>query len=213
MKKIISLLLVLCTVFTFFACKKEKSVSGIAEIVNNSNPTKIVTKVDYVYGDITLKSSYVTEKDTKDGEQRFDFSYQRMAIPGVDDSSSYIKTVSGVVYQDTVGNRYGDTETEADAPAYLVYDMKLNESRFSSVTVSEDNKNFDAKLPASEAIRVFGTDLAAEGEITVKIQTNGEYLYSIYITYTAAETGAIVVINTSYDYTDINIDLESDSEA
>ncbi len=211
MKKIISLLLVLCAVFALASCTS-KRVTEINDIVNNSDPTKVVTKVDYVYGDTTLKSSYITEKDIKDGEQRFEYSYQKMAVPGEDDPSSPIKTVYGTVYQDAAGVVTGDTFTADDAPGYLIYNFNLNSKRFNEVNVSRDLKTFEALIPAAEAIRVFGTDISAEGDITLKITTNGEYLYSVYVTYIASGTGATVVINTSYDYTDIAIDLTSESE-
>ncbi len=209
MKKIVSILLVLCTVFSFFACKKnnKEDVSEIEAIINNSDPTKIVTIVDYVNGDMTLNSSYITEKDTSDGEQRFEYSYQRMSIPGVDDSSSTVTTVSGVVYQAANGDKFGDTEAEVEAPAYLLYSLNINVNSLSSYTLSEDLKSFEALIPANRAKIVFGTDLSADGDIKLKITTNGEYLYSVYIEYVTHEVGATVVINTSYDYTDNNLEL------
>ncbi len=208
MKKIISLILVLCSVFTMFACgKKNASVEQISEIINQSDPTKIVTVVNYTVGGKTYVGKYTTQKDLSNGKQQFDYEYQRKSVPGEDDPSSSVTTVSGTVYQNEAGERFGSDFTASSAPGYLPYSLNLAEKRFSSFTVSEDGKSLEAFIPSAEAIRVFGTEVSAEGDITLKITTNGEYLYSIQISYVAAGTGANVVINTSYDYANIKLNF------
>lgn len=210
MKKIISMILVLCFAFALFSCNKNKDseIDGIANIVNSSNPTKIVTIVNYNVGDTALVAEYITQKDSESGKSQFDYQYQRKAIPGQDElSNESIKTVSGTVYCDAEGNLSGSNFDAGSATGYLPYSLSINESRLSSYEFSEDGKILDAKVAASEAVRVFGSEISAEGDISLKITTNGTYLYNVEISYVAKDTGAAVSIRTSYDYAKISLEF------
>ncbi len=216
MKKIICLLLILACAFAMVSCKKknketESGVETISKIVNESLATKIVTKTEYlVEGEETLTGKYTTEIDRSRGNSKFTFEYQRYArIEDMNDDR--IKTVKGSVFYNADGNvsyNEGDTWEAADAIAYLPFSLDINESRFVSYEVSEDGNNLKAEIAAGEAKRIFGTDISAEGNITLEIDTNGKYLYEIRILYTAEGSGAKVNIQTSYDYSQVNVKFE-----
>ena len=208
MKKILCLVMVLIFAFSAFSCdKKISDVERIAGIINESNPTKLVTMVNYTVGDVTFVGKYTTQKDNVSGNSQFDYEYQRKAIPGVDAGTESIKTISGTVYQDANGNVYGDDFEQGSAYGYMPYSINLSENRLASYNLSEDGNTINATVSPDEAIRVFGTEVSAEGDISLKVVTSGEYLYNVEITYTAKDTGAVVVIKTSYDYTNVTVKL------
>ena len=216
MKKIICLLLILACAFAMVSCKKknkdtETGVDTISNIVNESLPTKIVTKTEYlVEGEETLTGKYTTEIDRSRGNSKFTFEYQRYAtIEDMNDDR--VKTVKGSVFYNADGNvsyNEGDTWEAANATAYLPFNLDINESRFVSHEISEDGTDLRAEIAASDAKKVFGTDISAEGNITLEVDTNGKYLYEIRILYTAKGSGASVNIQTSYDYSQVDVKFE-----
>ena len=224
MKKLICLLLALSCLFSLLACKKNKnddtdgnkeaSVASISEIINKSSPTKIVTESMFINGSDTLVSNYTTEVDKATGNSKFTFKYQRYAeIEEMLPTS--IKTVSGVIYRDAEGKisyNEGDTWTAGDATAYLPFELNISEARFVKFELKDNGNDLYAEISVEEAKRVFGTDIAADGNIILEINTNGSYLYNTKITYTVKNsdgTKSNVIINSSYDYAQINISFGS----
>ena len=181
-------------------------VAAIAEIVANAKPTRIVTFVDYTVGDETLKGRYTTEYDRANEKGKFDFSYQRIAIPGESISATSIDTIAGTVYMKDGEFSLDECKTwQGGGLGYLEYDLDLSAEKFTSCSVSNDGKVLTAKVAASDAKRVFGTAISAEGEIDLTVTTSGTDLYSISIKYTTT-TGALVTIETSYESLDITLD-------
>ena len=224
MKKIISLFLVVLCVFSMFSCAKDdgennNDQSGNSEntvtaldkvngIIDDSLATRIVTHVDYTYGGETFKGRYTTQIDRASDKSQFDFSYQRLAIPGEDVSDSHIKTIAGTVYYkngEVSSNKGANWQTLGSG--YLEFSLDFSENKLTSYEVSEDGNDITAKVSAENSMRVFGTEIAAEGDITVTVDTNGEYLYSVTISYTAKDTGATVVVNTTYDYSIVTLNF------
>ncbi|MBQ9070862.1 MAG: hypothetical protein IJY23_05900 [Clostridia bacterium] len=213
MKKIICLLLILVCAVACVSCGGVKKVfkigtlETIKETVESSAPTKIVTRTEYVGVD-TLSSMYITQKDRASGKAQFDFEYQRYAtveemIPGG------IKTVSGTVYyaaDGTVSSASGESWSADEAIGYLSESLNLEKSGFKSHELSDSGNDLKAYVSAEDSLRVFGSNIDAEGDILLEVDTNGKYLYNVKISYTAKGTGATVVINTSYDYSLITLD-------
>ena len=143
---------------------READVEKISDIVNSSSPTKIATMIQYVGSD-TLKASYDTLIDRTSGNIQIDFEYQRYAkveemLPG------NIKTVTGKVLFDAEGNVSDDdgaTWTPEEINGYLPNYLNIDEARFSSYELTDDGKDLRAEIDATEARRVFGTDVSAEG--------------------------------------------------
>ena len=228
MKKIICLLLALLCTFAMFSCNEDTppatdnndngnnqqapegnpELDNLIAVINSSKPTKIVTHTDYKYGDDVFKGRYTTYIDRANNKSQFDFSYQRMAVPGEDISDSHIMTIPGTVYykdgqvSDTEGALWSDP-----GYGYLELALSLSANKLDNITFSEDGEDMTATVSAENSIRVFGTAIAADGDITIEIDTNGKYLYTVKISYTAKDTGAIVAINTSYDYANVTLDF------
>ena len=216
MKKLISLLLVLCCVFAVCSCDKipdgigdelqqPQGVAKIAAIVNSSAPTKITTFSDYIVSaedNLMLNGRYYTTI-AENGKKKFDFEYEKFAPIG---SASAVETVSGSVLYNadgTVSEDNGATWTGAGA-GYLPYSLNLNESDFKSFNISENGNNLSALISAEKSMSVFGVKIAATGDITLEVETNGTYLYYVNISY--ATENANVIIKTSYDYSAISLD-------
>ena len=215
MKKIVCLLLVLVCSFAMFSCfnSGKSDVDTISKIVNESVATKIVTKVDYVpVDDEALSGVYTTSIDRNSGKSKFTFVYSRYAT--VEEmNGGHTKTVDGSVWYDANGQisrNEGDTWEPNLAPAYLPNSLDISEARFVSVALSEDGTDMTAEIAPKEAKRAFGTDISAEGNIVLKVETNGTYLYEISVTYTAKDTGALVTVVTSYDYGEVEFDFGID---
>jgi hypothetical protein len=101
---------------------------------------------------------------------------------------------------------YDDCATwEGGGLGYLEYSLDLTKEKLSECTVSKDGKTLTAKVAASDAKRVFGTAISAEGDIDLTVVTSGTDLYSVSIRYTTT-TGALVTIETSYESLDITLD-------
>lgn len=212
MKKFICLLLVLACSFAMFSCgKKGKSdVDGISKIVNESVATKIVTKVDYVpVDDEALSGVYTTSLDRATGKSQFSFRYTRYVDPS-EMYPEYIKPMEGAIWYDANGEisrDSGETWEPNTVKPYLQYSLDVSAARFVSVTFSEDGTDMTAEIDPSESKRAFGTDISANGNITLEIKTDGTYLYEVTVKYTAKDTGALVTVITSYDYSEINFDF------
>ncbi|MBR2650316.1 MAG: hypothetical protein IKD45_01515 [Clostridia bacterium] len=224
MKKIICLLLALCCTLAMFSCANNEggdngdgnggedalAVEKINSVIDSVSPTRIVTHVDYKIGDETYKGRYTTEIDRASEKSTFDFSYQRLAIPGEDVSDSHIMTIAGKVYYkngEASKNEGANWEAVGAGRGYLEFSLDLSENKLKSYEFSEDKCDLTATVAKADAMRVLGTDIDCDGDITVSVDTNGEYLYGVKITYTAADTGATVVVTTTYDYAAIVLDF------
>ena len=224
MKKIICLLLAILCTFAIVSCNQDtpdetpdgnqnngptvSELDTLIGIIESSLPTKIVTHVDYKYGEDTFKGRYTTTVDRASEKSQFDFSYQRLAIPGEDISDSHIMTIAGSVYykDGQVSNTEG-AEWQSPGYGYLEFSLDFSETKLDNVTFTNDGDDLTATISADNAIRVFGTAIDADGDITISIDTNGEYLYSVMISYTAKDTGAKVTVNTTYDYAKVSLDF------
>lgn len=215
MKKFLCLLLTLALTFAFVSCngigkkneESEGSVATISATINSSTPTQIVTKVDYIVeGEDTLTSSYVTEKDTANGVERFTFHTKRYAT--VEEMShESIKEIEGTVWKNADGSiksSTGDTWSKADAVGYLPEKLTITESVFKTYKMTDKGNDLTATIAAGDAERVFGVDIAAASDISIVIDTNGTYLYKVTVSYATA-SGATIIVTTSYDYGVITI--------
>lgn len=223
MKKILCLLLTLVLSFGLVSCNlfggkdsddgndtnanQVSAVDTIANTVNTSSPTQIVTKVDYTAkGESTITSSYTTERDAKTGAEKFEYHIVRYAT--VEEMlPSGLKEIKGSVQKNADGSiiaSTGDAWSAVDAVGYLAEKLNLKESYLKSFESSDNGNDLTAYVTAANSERVFGVTIAADGDIKVVIDTNGTYLYNVTVTY-VTESGATVSIVTSYDYAVIDL--------
>lgn len=222
MKKLICLLLAIVCVFSFVACADKENpddstdsstdsvgkLDAINEIISSSLPTTIVTHVKYAYEDETFGGNYVTEIDRANNKSQFNFTYERAAIPGEDAGNSYKKSVTGLVqFKDGEVKRHEGADWQTLGQGYLELELSLSETKLKDIEFSEDGKSLTAKISAENTVRVFGSAISADGDVSLSIETNGEYLYNVSISYTAVDTGAAVTVNTSYEYAPVALDF------
>ncbi len=206
MKKLVCLLLALACSFALFACGKDKEPEirpedTLLEIVNASEPTKIITMSSYKHtaSGMAYKGTYTTVL-TADGFV-FDYEYQQKAavVPGADPNNTVETKVGTVIYAD---GRYsvdgGETwKNEAPDTDVLKVTLDLKKENLGSYTVSKDGNSLTTVLNAETAKKVLGLDIASD-TINVKITTNGKYLTQLNISYVTEV--AEVSIDTSYAY-------------
>ena len=217
MKKIICLLMVFACMLTMASCDlfnrggddvATSGVENIAEIVNNSVPTRVVSHVDYmITGGKTLKGIYTTQVDRTSGKSQFDYSYDKMAqLSDMNPGGAYVNVSGTVLYNadGTVSEESGDAWVSG-GQGYLPYSLSIAEARFASFTVSEDGKTLTAEIAPSESRRVFGVEVEATGNITLTVETDGSYLHYVTVNYATAE--ATVIVRTSYDYGAVALDF------
>lgn len=209
MKKLFALLLVICCIFACASCGEEEAPAGttpeevkaISDIINSSNPTQISTNTEYVLGEDKYVGYYETQIDIAAGKSMFTYNYQRPASIEEMNPDGNVKTVVGTVYyQDgQISVNEGETWNAADSH-YIELHISIDAVKLKEYTVSEDGKVLVAKCAAADASRVLGAEISAEGDVSITVTTNGQYLYNIRVEYVAASTGATVVVDTSYDY-------------
>ena len=211
MKKILALLLAVLCIFSVVSCGKDKTddnstgataeqVAAIANVINSSAPTTIVTVTEYAYGEDTYKGRFETEIDKDLTKSIFTYSYARPARVEDAAASSIVNVAGKVYYRDgQVSVNEGDAWNAAGS-AYMELNLNLEASMLKSYTVSEDGGTLTATATAENAKRILGAEISAEGDVTIVITTNTVYLYNVRVTYTAEGTGASVVVDTSYDY-------------
>ena len=184
------------------------TVDYIAYVVSNSLPTRIVTHTNFVDDSDTLSGVYTTEVDRENKKTQFSFEYDRIAIPGVDNSEDYVKTEAGLVqFKDGMVLRSEGSDWETLGDGYLTLSLSIVQSMLATAEVSEDGCDLVATVSAQNTERVFGSAIDAKGDVTLEIDTNGTYLYSVKISYVANGTDASITVETSYEYAPIVFDF------
>ena len=227
MKKIICLLLALVCLFAVVSCDdnsgdqtgeqqgdqnggqdggSDKETKSISEVIAMSKPTVVTTHIAY-NGDDVLEGEFITRTDG--AISVFEYNYQRLAtVPEMSDGR--IKTVEGKIYYKdgqvytTEGEAWVDVDTYVTSP----FTVRIEEDKFKTYELSEDGKTLEGTIVAENSERVLGTAINADGDISIEIITNGySYLYYINVSYKAAGSGALVTINTSYDYSSVELEV------
>ena len=216
MKKIICILLILTCVFAVASCKKDPAPTPtpqpapqpevINDIIAKSAPTKIVSIVEYVTATDTLKSVYTTEIDRVNNKARLIYDINELGNIAAGDPERIMHYAGEIYYADGAVKHY--TDSSWSTAVGLAPDFKLDMSRalFAEYVVSEDGTTVTGKVTGENVAKVLGIEGLGATEMTVKVMTNGTYIYSLDITYTTS-TGATVVVNTSYTYNTITLDF------
>ena len=212
MKRIISLALALTLVVCVLcmsACGLKKS--SISNITKDSNPTKINTLVEYVIGDggDTLRQVFTTEIDTEGKRAIFTYARDRYALPEEMSETRIVRDKGTVLYdmENKLSSDDGGETWNADGAVEEAFSLKIEASHFKEYTLSTDGNIATGVLAQENSKEVLGSEIETkdDSDITVVISTDGKYLQSLDIYYTAA-SGAKVAISTSYSYAKITID-------
>ena len=213
MKKIICLLLLSVLACSLIACGDSRA-DEILAAVENSEPTKIVTIVNYVkenegLPDVSLNSQYTIELDGDNSIAAY--RAERLASPTDTDADGPIKTVEGTLYYKDGKYSLDGEEWGAQPPYQSAKALALKLDKADSHEVSADGTTLTVKLSGENAADALGTDLKPVGTVTVEIVTVGEHVTRIFVSYTT-ESGARVEINTSYSYNKLTLTFPTDGQ-
>lgn len=206
MKKLSALLLVLCTLFAFASCNRNKPPKPKAtlEYINHvleTAPTKVSTEVkatvtDY---DVTLTSTSVLQirTDAAGKYSRYAYSTEVFVPLG---SGKMTEVVSGVEY--TRGNTYRNA-----AGKDVLYNATISFDAFtlpSSTTVAEidgveDGFTATVVFDSAASRGILGYAITAQGNITLQLTVAGGHLNTAKLTYTSAN-GVGMVATCAYEY-------------
>ena len=208
MKRLISVLLALACVFSLFSCTS-RDVKNVAELVNGSVPTKIVTLTTHDDGEEKFNGRYETRIEGNNSVYTYEYQrYQTVADGAEIGNTDFIETVKGTVY-------YKDGLFCADGVNWIsqlpdigAMKMKFNveAKHLKKPQFSDDKKVLTATVSAKNIEKMFGVAINAdENGATVEIEHDGIYVRKITISYTQLldETGEntlAVTIQTSFSY-------------
>ena len=207
MKKIICLLLALVCMFAVVSCGEGTVNAPIATIVSGNAPTKVTTLVSYV-GAKTLSGKFVNTIDTANSKSVLEYEFDRYATVAEANAEGSIKTITGKLYckdgkvSSTEGGEFVDTVVTQAAN----FKLNLDERNFTTFVFTEDGNSVNATLAPENSASVLGTSVAANGDISISVVTNGKYLNRITIRYLSVD-GASVSVDTSYTYTPVTLEF------
>ena len=203
MKKILCLLLAIACLLAVVSCGGGNKKLSIAEIVESSKPYTVTTRV-YYDGEDDLGGMYIT---TTDGTNSiFEYEYERYATVA-EMAEGRIKTVSGKIYykDGKVTSNEGESWESSEINEIVDFSIKIDESKFSTYKISKDGKTLTGTVSSENSSRVLGVAIASDGDISIEIVTDGEAnLYYMNISYKSAG-GALITVNTSYDYSPVTV--------
>ena len=211
MKKILCVLLAMLCLFSCTACKNgKKSKNHFFGDLGDNTATHIKTVVDYTFKDSTGKSNTFTGNySTKiNGEDSItEFSYERYADIGDEDSVNGVKTVTGKIFKKdgkitTSGGSIGKNEATDG------FNLKLNlsEDSLDEYTLSEDKTTMTATVSGENIAKALGVALKTTGGVSLKLTGDGTNILTMDVSYTT-ETGATVLIRTTFAYGEIALDF------
>lgn len=186
------------------------SVVSIYDLVKNVNATKIVTGATVITTDgDDLSASVTTERNGNDSITTY--VYRRYATPAESlENNSFDRIVEENVKIYCKDGLYSTDgiNWRVEVPTVLDVKFDLREEYLTNITISEDGNELTATLSKENAKAVFGTDMSASGDITLKVVSNGIMLYTVEITYTTAP-GTSVYIKTTYTNQPITLEFPS----
>lgn len=180
---------------------EESDVSKLCEIAKNSTPTRIATDVSYLTNAGDNLSGYY--RTTTDGTNVvFEYYYEKIATPAeslATGDSRRIVPVEGVIYYKDGAYSSGDGENWRPGTG-TAFDLKLNFDKelFKNAEVGPDGKTLSVKFNSAELSSFVGTDLNANGDVTVTLTFVGQNLTNVSISC-STDNGNLKIEN-SYTY-------------
>ena len=220
-------LLVALLVPVCVSCKKDEASSAgvIAQMYQNSAPTKAVSHTVQTTGDIVLSGTYTLVTGTVGGKAAaiYEENYQEMrSVESGGESTTiydYIKDVHNLYqYVEGKGTRQLDVNTHN-----VISDWNPNGKVFAieqgsfalylagNITNEQyDGTTFSATVPQANTKAVFGYEIAAD--VSVTVVNNGAEIISVHIEYNLPEEGEVkathVVMDIEYTYDNERITLD-----
>lgn len=214
MKKIICLILALCCVFSLVSC--DRDAKKFIELVNASQPTKILTITSFNDGERKLTGKFDTTIDGNDFE--LTYNYQRYTTPAegiaANDPEGFLTTEEGTIYYK--GGKYSEDGenwvTEIPDAAAQQVKFAFDAKNLGDYTISKDGKTLTASVTSEQAEAMLGINVAATENVEITIQHDGTYLRSVQIYY-ITDNAEAVDISTSYSYIPVAATEQPEAEA
>ena len=189
------------------------SAGSLYDIANNSSATAITTSISYAPGGDNMADVFGGWYEIKRSGNNMivDYQYNRYRTVSegaeIGEDSRFIEEKGIIYYLD--GKYYNhDDETKTpwvDLPLDAGFKFKIDKAKLTSIK-STDSNSVTAKMSKEACLEMFGLELAAEGDISLSIITNGVQLTELEISYVTT-SGATVKILTTYSYNDLTLDF------
>ena len=209
MKKLLSIVLVLalavCAVSGLASCKKKVD---IYDVVAASRPTSATTYTTYKSAEA---GDFLGEYTLRVNGDDFIFEYAYERLRTIDEAVADGTTEMRKAIDGALCLKGGKSTTVGDAfdsalPALNVTSFALSEGNLKNAYVSDDGLVLTASVTAANSEKVFGVKISAEGDISLRVETDGTYARRVSVSYTTTG-GASVTIETSYSYSPVTLDF------
>ena len=207
-------MLALVCVFAMFSCGNDDNETTtktpeeyITSAVASSSPTKITSNVNYKDGGTTYGGRF--ELLIEGNNSILNYTYSRPAeIEDMHDS--ILMELEGTVYHKDGKYTVKGDEYDGNFTGATGFTLNLVKENFKSYNVVQnDNGSYTltAVVTGDKVDTVFGCDLMEQGDVTVVITANTQYLETIKVTYKTA-SGASVSVDSTYTYTPVTLNFE-----
>ena len=216
MKRIISLLLAVCSVFVLFSCRKAtggaSGAGGVGAMLSSNAPSRIEVTTTQTLGAndvvITSKSTLVTGK--YNGKVATIYTYEDEELASVADGATEVvtpmikKTEGKKEYLEDKGVRVDggkwDEDGEDFAPALGSLTLNVSSKNVNSVT--DKNGVYTCVVPAANTKAVFGEAYDIAYDVSLEVHYYEGFVNKIVMLYTVPEI--------TKDDLDTNEDLDKD---
>ena len=217
MKKIISIVLVLASVFTFFSCGDDDSTKAalkdISDMYNAISPSMVTTETTSNFGKYTLTNKGTLKVGTVDGFAVAVYEYSNQQLRDIESGSGadildVVETVTGTrEYHEEYGYRENggkwDENGDDFTPQTGATALNLTEATVQDFQIDAANKTYTFKVLAADTAAVFGQEI--ESDVVVTITHSGADIVGLTLSYAVKSKNkdhpeVQVTVKTSYSY-------------
>lgn len=219
MKKIISIVLVVCCVFALFACgSKESASTSITKMFKNNAPTsvEITTKQVVADGAFELNGYSILRTGKFNGKMASVYEYSQERVSTIEEGSG--ETITDMIIVDTGKKEYledkgvretkngvaGKWDDEGYDFAPAVGTIQLNVTNKNVKNAKNENGVYTCTIPAAKTGAVLGADYALAYEVQLSISYYEGFINQIVISYEVPESDKFpantMTITAKYEY-------------
>lgn len=212
MKRIISILLAVCSVFVLFSCNRGGGVGNVGEMLSSNAPSRIETTTTQTLGEndvvITSKSTLVTGK--YNGKVATIYTYEKEELASVADGATEVitpmikKTEGKKEYLEEKGVRVdgGKWDDEGEDFAPTLGSITLNLSGKNVKNASDKDGVYTCIVPAANTKAVFGEAYDIAYDVALTVYYYEGFVNKLVLNYTVPEI--------TKDDLELNEDLDKD---
>ncbi len=217
MKKIISTVLVLACVFTFFSCggngSTKAALKDINDMYNAISPSMVETETTRNFGNYSLVNKGTLKVGTAGAAKVAVYEYSNQQLRDIESGSGseildFIETVTGIKeYHEELGYRENggkwDEEGEDFTPETGAIALNLTEDTVQDFKYDEENKTYSFSVLAADTEAVFGKEI--ESDVAVTITRTAADIVGLTLSYTVQSKSKDhpeiqITVKASYSY-------------